>query len=80
MILLHLIRQFRQLISSRTASRRYPDPCTGDHETGGLTIGYAGTNYDTYLKNLENQTLSYAKFDSEYVASYKVQFTRDYTG
>lgn len=44
---------------------------TGDHETGGLTIGYAGTNYDTYLKNLENQTLSYAKFDSEYVASYK---------
>ena len=44
---------------------------TGDHETGGLTIGYAGTNYDTYLKNLENQTLSYAKFDTEYVASYK---------
>lgn len=44
---------------------------TGDHETGGLTIGYAGTNYDTYLKNLENQTLSYAKFDSDYVASYK---------
>lgn len=22
---------------------------TGDHETGGLTIGYAGTDYDTYL-------------------------------
>lgn len=44
---------------------------TGDHETGGLTIGYAGTNYDTYLKNLENQTISYAKFDTDYVAAYK---------
>ena len=27
---------------------------TGDHETGGLTIGLAGTDYDTFLKNLEN--------------------------
>ena len=24
---------------------------TGDHETGGLTIGFAGTDYDTFLKN-----------------------------
>lgn len=44
---------------------------TGDHETGGMTIGYAGTNYDTFLKNLENQTISFAKFDTDYVASYK---------
>ena len=44
---------------------------TGDHETGGLTIGYAGTNYDTFLTNLKNQKISYAKFDSDYVASYK---------
>ena len=44
---------------------------TGDHETGGLTIGYAGTNYDTFLTNLKNQKLSYAKFDSDYVAKYK---------
>jgi alkaline phosphatase len=44
---------------------------TGDHETGGLTIGYAGTNYDTYLTNLANQKISYAKFDSEYVKGYK---------
>lgn len=44
---------------------------TGDHETGGLTIGYAGTNYDTYLANLKNQKISYAKFDSDYVAKYK---------
>ncbi len=44
---------------------------TGDHETGGLTIGFAGTNYDTYLTNLSNQVISYAKYDSDYVASYK---------
>lgn len=44
---------------------------TGDHETGGLTIGYAGTDYDTYLDNIENQKISYAKFDTDYVAGYK---------
>lgn len=44
---------------------------TGDHETGGLTIGFAGTNYDTYIKNLENQKISFAKFDSDYVKRYK---------
>jgi len=44
---------------------------TGDHETGGLTIGYAGTDYNTYLTNISNQKLSYAKFDAEYVKSYK---------
>jgi len=36
---------------------------TGDHETGGLTIGFAGTNYDTYLQNLSNQKVSYTEFD-----------------
>ena len=44
---------------------------TGDHETGGMTIGFAGTNYDTYLTQLEAQKISYAKFDSDYVAAYK---------
>ena len=44
---------------------------TGDHETGGLTIGFAGTDYDTYLENLANQKISYAQFDEQYVASYK---------
>ena len=43
---------------------------TGDHETGGLTIGYAGTDYDTYLDNLENQKISYAKYDGDYVTKY----------
>ena len=44
---------------------------TGDHETGGLTIGFAGTDYDTYLDLLESQKISFAKFDSDYVAKYK---------
>ena len=44
---------------------------TGDHETGGLTIGFAGTDYDTFLTNFANQKISYAKFDSDYVTKYK---------
>lgn len=55
--------------------KQHPDETliivTGDHETGGLTIGYAGTDYSTYLTNLKNQKLSYAKFDSDYVSKYK---------
>ncbi len=56
-------------------ANKHPDETlilvTGDHETGGLTIGYAGTDYDTYLTNLKNQKISYAKFDSDYVSKYK---------
>lgn len=48
---------------------------TGDHETGGLTIGYAGTDYDTFLTNFNNQKISYAKYDSDYVAKYKEEKT-----
>lgn len=44
---------------------------TGDHETGGLTIGYAGTDYDTFLTNIQNQKMSYARYDSDYVSAYK---------
>lgn len=44
---------------------------TGDHETGGLTIGFAGTDYDTYLTLLENQKISFQKFDDEYTVNYK---------
>lgn len=48
---------------------------TGDHETGGLSIGYAGTDYNTYMTNLSNQKISYAKYDSEYVSKYKANNT-----
>ena len=48
---------------------------TGDHETGGLSIGYAGTDYDTFLYNLDSQKISYAGFNNEYVTKYKAEKT-----
>ncbi len=36
---------------------------TGDHETGGMTIGFATTAYDTHFNYLQSQTLSYEDFD-----------------
>src|SRR5574344_1521175 len=44
---------------------------TADHETGGLTIGFAGTGYNLFFRTLANQKISYARFDSDYVANYK---------
>ena len=38
---------------------------TGDHETGGLTIGYAATGYNTAFNILSKQTMSYVAFDSK---------------
>lgn len=34
---------------------------TGDHETGGLTLGFAGTGYKSYIQLLENQKCSREK-------------------
>jgi alkaline phosphatase len=39
---------------------------TGDHECGGLTLGFAGTGYATAFDVLSNQTMSFEAFD-EYV-------------
>lgn len=36
---------------------------TGDHETGGMSIGFAGTQYATFFDVLKNQKMSYVKFD-----------------
>ncbi len=36
---------------------------TGDHETGGMTIGYAATGYDTAFSILDRQKMSYVAFD-----------------
>ena len=35
---------------------------TGDHETGGLTLGFAGTGYNSYINLLDNQKCSREKF------------------
>ena len=36
---------------------------TGDHETGGLTIGFAGTGYSTYFEKISETKISYDEFD-----------------
>lgn len=48
---------------------------TGDHETGGLSIGYASTEYETYLRNFAEQKISFEKYNSEYVTEYKKKNT-----
>lgn len=36
---------------------------TGDHETGGMTIGYAATGYNTAFEIMHAQKMSYVAFD-----------------
>ncbi|HHW68518.1 alkaline phosphatase [Defluviitalea raffinosedens] len=38
---------------------------TGDHETGGMTIGQATTGYDVALEILKHQKMSYVAFDEK---------------
>jgi alkaline phosphatase len=38
---------------------------TGDHETGGLSIGFAGTAYDTHLELLAKQKISFQEYDKQ---------------
>jgi alkaline phosphatase len=43
---------------------------TGDHETGGLTIGFAGTQYSSFVDKIKHQKMSYIEFDKK-LAEYK---------
>ena len=36
---------------------------TGDHETGGMSMGFAGTGYALYMDRLANQTMSVGRFE-----------------
>jgi len=60
--------------------QKHPDETlivtTGDHETGGLTIGFAGTKYDTFFPQLAKQNASYDEFDKS-LADYKKNHTAD---
>ena len=38
---------------------------TGDHETGGMTIGYASTGYSTAFDVLNAQKMSFTAFDAK---------------
>jgi alkaline phosphatase len=43
---------------------------TGDHETGGLTIGFAGTQYSAFVEKIQQQKMSYIQF-GEKLEAYK---------
>lgn len=47
----------------------YPDETliivTGDHETGGLSLGFSGTYTSTYIHYLSRQKTSYSKFSQK---------------
>ena len=44
---------------------------TGDHETGGMSMGFAGTGYALYMDRLANQTMSVGKFGDKVNAAFK---------
>lgn len=44
---------------------------TGDHETGGMSIGFAGTQYSTFFDKVSKQKGSYVEFDSSILGPYK---------
>ena len=39
---------------------------TGDHECGGMTIGFSGTKYDTFFTKLDRQKMSFIMFDEKF--------------
>ena len=49
--------------------KQHPDETlivvTGDHETGGMTIGFAGTKYSSFVDKIAAQSMSQVGFDQE---------------
>lgn len=56
-------------------AQKYPEETlivvTGDHETGGLTLGFAGTGYSSYIERLQNQTCSLDVFHAKITTAKK---------
>ncbi|WP_461629929.1 alkaline phosphatase [Labilibaculum euxinus] len=50
----------------------------GDHETGGLALGFAGSHYDSSFNLLQYQNLSYEAF-SDKLALYKQEHADNYS-
>ena len=44
---------------------------SGDHECGGLTLGFAGTKYDTAFDILSDQKISFQEFSDKVLKQYK---------
>ncbi|KAB1443630.1 alkaline phosphatase [Pseudodesulfovibrio senegalensis] len=55
--------------------KKHPDETliivTGDHECGGLTLGFAGTKYSSNFKLLNAQKTSFQKFSDEIIKKFK---------
>jgi len=47
---------------------------TGDHETGGMTIGFAGTEYSSFVDKIQHQKMSYIEFNKK-LETYKKNHT-----
>lgn len=43
---------------------------TGDHETGGLTVGFAGTKYDNFFTVLDGQKTSFQAFKDDVLSKF----------
>ncbi|MCA1951078.1 MAG: alkaline phosphatase [Treponema sp.] len=49
----------------------------GDHETGGMSIGFAGTQYSTFFEKIMNQKMSYVAFNETVIKPYKAATPKD---
>ena len=49
---------------------------TGDHECGGMTIGFAGTHYESFFEKIQHQQMSYIEFN-KILQEYKETHTPD---
>ncbi|WP_211341292.1 alkaline phosphatase [Desulfoglaeba alkanexedens] len=50
---------------------------TGDHECGGLTLGFAGTKYETEFNMLKHQKVSFQKFSDEVLKQFRQECGAD---
>lgn len=48
---------------------------TGDHECGGLTLGFAGTKYQSYFNALTPQNMSFQEFTDKIVKDWKKDYS-----
>ena len=66
---------------ARSFAARHPKETlivvTGDHECGGMTIGFAGTQYETFFDKVRFQKGSYQAFDAKLAAYRKSHSPKD---
>lgn len=65
------------VVEAMNFMKKYPKETlivvTGDHETGGMTIGFAGTKYDSFFTVLDGQKVSFQHFTDKVLKDYKAQ-------